>query len=60
MIDQVALWIGCAFLYCGGALLVTMVIGVAAWQTIEWWYRRFCDVKLLREFIRWKRGRPSL
>jgi hypothetical protein len=55
--DTYALWLGYAVLYAGGTLLVVMVIGVAAWQALEWWYRRFCDLKHLREFIQWKRGR---
>lgn len=57
VMDVYAFWIGYAILSVGGALLTLGLIGVAMWQALEWWYRRYCDVKHLQEFILWRRQR---
>ena len=56
-LHTVAMAIGYGVLFTGGALFAVMLVGVAAWQAVEWWYRRYTDVKFLREFIQWKRKR---
>lgn len=56
-VHTIALAIGYGVLFTGGALLAVILIGVAAWQAVEWWYRRYVDLKQLREFIHWKRNR---
>lgn len=57
MLDTVAHWIGYTVLCAGGGLLAAISVGLAGWAVVEWWYRRFVDLKLLREFLQWKRGR---
>ena len=52
-----ALVIGYGVLFIGGTLFASLIIGLAAWQAVEWWYRRYVNLKHLREFIQWKRNR---
>lgn len=57
MTDVVALWVGYIVLYTGGGLLALTLVGLAGWQVVEWWWRKYNDFKFLREFVQWKKGR---
>jgi hypothetical protein len=56
-LDAIAQWVGYVVIATGGVMLTAMLIGLAGWQVVEWWWRRSGDLKMLREFVLWKRGR---
>lgn len=54
-LESLAYWIGYIVIFTGGALGVLMIVGLAAWAVVEWYWRRYGDWKTLRAFFIWRR-----
>jgi hypothetical protein len=55
--DQLAFFIGYAFIYLGAVLLSVAALTAMAWTCTEYAWKRYGDWKTLREFMEWKHGR---
>lgn len=56
-LNEIAQVIGYVVIFTGAGLLCALILGIAGRIILEWYWRRQADVRFLREFIEWKRGR---